>query len=97
MLPRSRAFVTTMVFLIVGGFLGTGLAQAAAGGPEQVFYPQPHQSGIDIEAIAPDNVRAGYKQYDRQAIRAAINGNDAFDPILAKMQDSDSAIGSTLR
>ena len=83
---RSRAFVA-MVISIANGFPGTDLAQAASGGPEQAFHPMSHQSGIDIAAIAPDNVRSGYKQYNRQAIRAAINGNDVFAPILTKMQD----------
>ena len=64
-----------------------GLLQGcASGSQEQAFHPSPHNAGIEIAAIAPAGLRGGYQIFDRDAIRAAIDSNEAYVPLIARMR-----------
>ena len=63
------------------------LNSCGSGSKEKAFHPSAHNAGIKIADIAPEGLRDGYTQYDRKAILTAINNNDDYVPIIAKMRE----------
>jgi hypothetical protein len=57
------------------------------GAQEQAFHPASHDVGVDLAAIAAVGLRGGYRQFDRDAIVAAIQSNDVYGPVIAGMRN----------
>ncbi len=82
MSTKLSAVTGVVVLLLAAGCLAPQITSA-----QPAFHPTSHHVDIDLSAIAPGSLRGGYRQFDRPAIVAAINGNEAYAPIIARMRD----------
>ncbi len=80
---NSGAAMTTRITL---AFLTFCLLTAGCGsdGGKQSFHPSEHKAGIQIEDIAPSNLRDGYRHFDRAAVLARIESDDRYAPLVEK-------------
>ena len=76
--------VALLALLIAGG----GCDRKA----EQFFHPSPPQVSLDYSVYDLDSVRDGYRTFDSQAIRAKIESDERYQPLIDKAEQSVSLL-----